>query len=253
MKRLGKNCGGYHGERIDIHHVCAASVDVARRHGWQVSALPFGGEGELMALQRHTPGARRNVYLSAGIHGDEPAGPVAVQRLMEENCWPKDVNIFLCQCLNPTGFALSRRENADGKDLNRDYKHFETAEVRAHVAWLKGLPLFDLALCLHEDWEANGFYLYELNPDALPSRARAMVDAVARGCPIDLAEVIEDRPASGGIIHPSHDPASRPQWPEAFWLLQHKTRLSYTLEAPSDFPLATRVSALVSAVRVALD
>jgi hypothetical protein len=33
----------------------------------------------------------------------------------------------------------------------------------------------------------------------------------------------------------------------------HKTRLSYTLEAPSDFPLPTRVAALVSAARAALD
>ncbi|NDE98924.1 MAG: hypothetical protein EB034_11715 [Verrucomicrobia bacterium] len=79
-----------------------------------------------------------------------------------------------------------------------------------------------------------------------------MVDAVASVCPIDLTEVIEGRPAHGGIIHPSHDPSSRPQWPEAFWLLQHKTRLSYTLEAPSDFPLPMRVDALVAAVRAAL-
>jgi hypothetical protein len=45
----------------------------------------------------------------------------------------------------------------------------------------------------------------------------------------------------------------RPQWPEAFWLLTHKTRHSYTLEAPSDFPLETRVNALVTAVRVILE
>jgi hypothetical protein len=214
--------------------------------------IPFGAGGELPTFQRHTPGACRNVYLSTGIHGDEPAGPLALQRLLEENRWPTDANLFVCACLNPTGFAPNRRENADGKDLNRDYKHFETAEVRAHVAWLKGSPQFDLAFCLHEDWEANGFYLYELNPDALPSRAQCMVDAVARECPIDFAEVIEGRPASGGIIHPSHDPESRPQWPEAFWLLQHKTRLSYTLEAPSDFPLETRVAALVAAVEAGL-
>ena len=215
--------------------------------------LPCEGAGELLALQRQTPGARRNLYLSTGIHGDEPAGPAAVQCLLEENRWPSDANLFLCPCLNPSGFALNRRESAAGKDLNRDYKHFETPEVRTHVAWLEALPRFDVAFCLHEDWEANGFYLYELNPDALPSRAQSMVEAVARKCPIDLAPVIEGRPATGGIIHPSHDPMSRPQWPEAFWLLQNKARLSYTLEAPSDFPLATRVDALVAAVRAGVE
>lgn len=253
MERLGKNLGGYHGEQIDIRQVCATTERAAQRHGWVAAGLPCGGAGELRTFHRQTPGARRTVYLSAGIHGDEPAGPLAMLRLLEEDHWPTDANLFLCPCLNPAGFALNRRENGEGKDLNRDYQHFETAEVRAHVAWLKLLPQLDLAFCLHEDWEANGFYLYELNPDGLPSKARSMVERVAPVCPIDLAEVIEGRPASGGIIHPNHDPASRPQWPEAFWLLQNRTRLSYTLEAPSDFPLTTRVAALVAAVRAGLE
>ena len=58
--------------------------------------------------------------------------------------------------------------------------------------------------------------------------------------------------AKGGIIRPNLDPHSRPQWPEAFWLLTHKTRLSYTLEAPSDFPLNVRINALVNGVNAAL-
>ena len=63
---------------------------------------------------------------------------------------------------------------------------------------------------------------------------------------------IEGREASGGIIRPRIDPVVRAQWPEAFYLIQRKTRLSYTLEAPSDFPLATRVAALVAATQAAL-
>ena len=113
-------------------------------------------------------------------------------------------------------------------------------------------PGFDLCLCLHEDWESNGFYLYELNPDGRPSLAELMIASVAELCPIDCSEVIEGRPAQNGIIRPSVDPRSRPQWPEAFYLLSHKTRLSYTLEAPSDFALPVRVAGLVGAVRAAL-
>ena len=119
--------------------------------------------------------------------------------------------------------------------------------------WLSRQPGFDLTICLHEDWESHGFYLYELNPDQRRSLAEPMMDAVAPLCPIDLSEVIEGREAHQGIIRPSLDPNSRPQWPEAFHLIQHKTRLSYTLEAPSDFPLPTRQAALVAAVRRALD
>jgi hypothetical protein len=136
--------------------------------------------------------------------------------------------------------------------LNRDYRHLETGEVAAHIRWLERQPGFDAAFCLHEDWEAHGFYLYELNRSHHPSLAAGMVEAVAAVCPLDLSPVIEGRRARGGIIQPSLDPASRPLWPEAFWLLQNKSPLVYTLEAPSDFPLPVRVRALVAAVNAAL-
>ncbi len=99
------------------------------------------------------------VYISTGIHGDEPAGPLAALQLLQEDCWPKDAALWMCPCLNPTGFPLNRRENAQGIDLNRDYRHLETAEVQAHTSWLQRQPAFDLTLCLHEDWESRGFYI----------------------------------------------------------------------------------------------
>ena len=75
---------------------------------------------------------------------------------------------------------------------------------------------------------------------------------VAQVCPIDRSEIIEGRVARDGIIRPNLDPRERPDWPEAFYLITSKTRLSYTLEAPSDFRLQTRVAALVAAVNAAL-
>ena len=174
-------------------------------------------------------------------------------RLLRENRWPSGVELWLCPCLNPAGFVHNTRGNAKGIDLNRDYLHLQTNEVRAHVDWLALQPQFDHCLCLHEDWESHGFYIYELNPDHRPSLAEPIVASVARVCPLDQSEIIEGRPAKGGIIRPDFDPASRPQWPEAFWLIQHKTRVSCTLESPSDFPLQTRVDALVAGVNAALE
>jgi hypothetical protein len=106
---------------------------------------------------------------------------------------------------------------------------------------------------LHEDWESHGFYVYEVNCDDETSLSSKMIAAVSKVCPIDLSPIIEDRPANGGIIRPDLDPAKRPQWPEAFYLITNKTRHSYTLEAPSDFPLSVRVAALVGATGVVLD
>ena len=252
MQRLGKNIGGYHGETIDIATVLRDIRDAAQSSGWHFDPISDAPELPLQAWRR-SPAPGRRIYISTGIHGDEPAGPLTVLQLLRENLWPDDAELWLCPCLNPAGFPLNRRENAQGTDLNRQYLHPEARETRAHIAWLQRQPGFHLALCLHEDWEAHGFYLYELNPDQRPSMARKAIQQVSALCPIDPSAVIEDRPADGGLIHPNIDPLSRPQWPEAFWLLQHRTRHSFTLEAPSDFPLPTRVQALVTAVRTLLE
>lgn len=252
MKRLEKNTQGYRGETIDIRSVLDDTLHAARRAGWQIEMIEANPTCRLPALHRPAAQPSATVYLSTGIHGDEPAGPLAVRQLLQDDQWPDELTFWLCPCLNPTGFPLNKRENAHGADLNRDYRHLRTDEIRAHISWLNQRPPFDLTLCLHEDWEAHGFYLYELNPDRQPSLAEDIIRRVAEVCPIDPSPEIESRPAQNGIIRPNLDPASRPEWPEAFFLIQHKTRLSYTLEAPSDFPLITRVAALVAAVRAAL-
>jgi predicted deacylase len=207
----------------------------------------------LLAFTRKVAKPEKRVYISTGIHGDEPAGPLAVLQMLQENRWPANADIWLCPCLNPTGFPLNSRENAQGLDLNRQYLDPQAEEIRAHIAWLEKQPQFDISLCLHEDWEAAGFYVYELNPDHRLSFAQPIISRVAEVCPIDMSLMIEGRPAVNGIISPVADPRARPQWPEAFYLFTNKTRLSYTMEAPSDFQLVTRVAAEVASVRAVLD
>ena len=257
MQRLGKNLGGYLGELINIAEILREVEAIAEGAGWISEIFHTSGGYNWLALRRPpltnpTHPALR-AYISAGVHGDEPAGPLAALRLLRENRWPASAEIFMCPCLNPFGFAANTRATGEGIDLNRDYLHFQAIETRVHVAWLEKRPRFDFSLCLHEDWESHGFYVYEQNPENAPPLAEAIVAGVAKVCPIDQSEIIEDRPASGGIIRPNVDLSSRPQWPEAFWLLANKTRLSCTLEAPSDYPLTTRVDALVAGVNAALE
>src|SRR5579872_4332589 len=196
MQRLGKNIGKYFGESIEIQRVIDEMEKAADAHGWQSESFLKGDGYRLIGLTRKTAGASKSVYISTGIHGDEPAGPLALLQLLQENRWPANADLWLCPCLNPTGFSKSTRENAKGIDLNRQYLQPEAEEVRAHIAWLERQPRFDVALSLHEDWEAEGFYVYELNPDNQPSFAKAVVGRVAEVCPIDMSSLIEGRPAA---------------------------------------------------------
>jgi murein peptide amidase A len=259
VQRLGRNQGRYLGETIELRALEHEIRLHALKHGWQSECFMDNGQLALHAfckrstqLQPARPNPKK-LYISAGIHGDEPAGPKAVLQLLQDNVWPNDVEVWLCPVLNPTGLALNQRENAQGIDLNRQYLSPGAEETRAHVAWLNRQPPFDVTLCLHEDWEAHGFYVYELNADNQQSLADQIVLRVSDACPIDPSPIIEGREASQGIIRPVNSPFSRLDWPEAFYLIHHKTRLSYTLEAPSDFPLDTRVSALVIGVRAVVD
>jgi len=254
VQKLGKNDGGYQGEKIDIRAVLRDIESAARQSGWAAETFWNHGEFKWIALRR-MPAVTRHpprIYISAGIHGDEPAGPLAALRLVQEDRWPENAELFLLPCLNPAAFLLNRRENADGIDLNRDYRNTKSAEIRAHIGWLECQPRFDLYLCLHEDWESHGFYLYEQNPDNKPSLAEKTIEAVKKVCPVDMSEIIEGRPARNGIIRPNTLPSDRPDWPEAFYLITHKSRQGCTLEAPSDFPLPVRVNALTAAVNAAV-
>jgi len=255
VQKLGKNLGAYYGETIDIRAVLQLIASAASARGWTAEVFHAHSGFDWLALHRPArgPGAAARIYISAGIHGDEPAGPLAALRLIQEDFWPENTEIFLLPCLNPLGFTLNQRGNPDGVDLNRDYRNPRSLEARGHIAWLERQPSFELYLCLHEDWESHGFYLYEQNPDQRPTLAESMISAVAPVCPVDQSAIIEGRAAQGGIIRPLVVPMDRPDWPEAFYQITYKSRQGYTLEAPSDFPLPVRVNALVAAVTAAVN
>jgi hypothetical protein len=225
----------------------------ARERGFRIEHFGATKAGPLIALTKRTPGPRPRIYLSAGIHGDEPAPPLALLNLIERGVLDTRAVWFVCPLLNPLGFVSHTRENADGVDLNRDYKTLRSLEIQAHSRWLQRQPNFDVTIHVHEDWEAQGFYLYELCASTDRSIARAMIDAVAPTLPIETAGVIDGFTVSEtGIIRPVSDPQLRDAWPESIYLRAHHTRLGYTLETPSSLPLAQRIAALTAAIEAAL-
>ena len=136
-QRLGKNIGRYCGDPIDLPRVLRDLDRAADAKNWTRDFVPLVVTKaplpiNFLAYRRPNENARVRVYISAGIHGDEPAGPLAALQLLQDDQWPADVAVWLCPCLNPSGILLNQRENFEGIDLNRDYRHFRSEEVRAH-------------------------------------------------------------------------------------------------------------------------
>jgi hypothetical protein len=196
----------------------------------------------------------QQIYISAGVHGDEPACPLALLELLRSDALPRDHHIVLCPVINPSGLAVNTRENAQGIDLNRDYTDFRSVEIAAHRDWIaQHIQSLDLALHLHEDWEAQGFYLYELNLENLPSRSPAILAAVEAHIPIETARSIDDSPARGGIIRAKVLPDIPAGLPEAIYFYQQFGGINHTLETPSSLALEQRIAALQAAVLAAIN
>ena len=233
---------------IDLRNAATAAGFEVHTYG-QVNDWPLYG-----FIRRSTDsGPSQQIYISCGIHGDEPAGPLALLELLQSDALPHTHDIMLCPVMNPSGLATDTRENAQGIDLNRDYTDFRSGEIVAHRDWIaQHIKTLDLALHLHEDWETQGFYLYELNLENLPSRSPAILKAVEAHIPIETARLIDDSPASGGIIRAKVLPDIPAGLPEAIYFYKQFGGINHTLETPSSVPLEKRIAALKAAVLAAI-
>jgi murein peptide amidase A len=119
------------------------------------------------------------VSLSAGVHGDEPAAPWALVALARDGLLDRRFAYRIWPCLNPTGYAAGTRGNAEGRDVNRSFSRGGTTPEARAVFTANRDRRFALAIDLHEDFEAEGCYVYEpLRPGFAPLFAPAIVQAL---------------------------------------------------------------------------
>jgi protein MpaA len=238
----------------DLWNTYPAVFDAAARAaGFRGTELTSTPAGPLMAWERPCPG-RPTVYLSAGIHGDEAAGPLALLAMMREGFFDGRFDWRICPALNPTGLAAATRENIDGTDLNRDYSICTSREIAAHKRWLASRPVPVLFISLHEDVDAAGFYLYEINLGADdPTRVESVLRAVEPWFTAEPHGVIDGHETRGpGWIFHAPEPDLPEGWPEAIHLAKAGCPLSFTLETPGSAEMARRCAAHVAAVRAIL-
>lgn len=193
------------------------------------------------------------IYLSAGIHGDEPASTEGLLKWAESH--PDEIRhlpILILPCLNPWGLSQNRRSDASGNDLNRLFhneKHATTAAVRK----LAEPYHFRAGLMLHEDYDGEGVYLYE-HRHAFPI-GESLLSAAEEWIPLDPRKKIDGRSAKNGLLRPRLSPAvfKKIGHPEAIWLHLKGCERSITFETPSEFALERRVSAHVAVIERLLE
>ena len=239
----------------DYRHLVRRWRAIARGAGLKLEE--FARQDEYPVYCLRTPGdpSKGSLYVSAGIHGDEPAAPEALA------CWAEThlaayvrtagaKPLFLLPCLNPWGLVNNQRADHKGRDLNRifDRQVSPVRELRRRLAGWR----FDLVLHLHEDYDAQGIYMYEVHV----GRARWDVDLL-RACatkdlPIESRRRIDGWRFRDGVLSKPIDLKTIPMVPEAVYLLQRHADHACTFETPSEFGLSRRVRAHVRMIQTSL-
>lgn len=193
-------------------------------------------------------GVTKNVYLCAGVHGDEPAGAWGLLEWAEDRGESlREVPALIVPCLNPWGMIYNRRHDSRDRDLNRAFHETDIPVIRA---WheLVGGAAFRIALHLHEDYDARGIYLYELTRPGLDAGEPAL-----RACeeiiPREPRAEIDGSPFENGLLRRADDiervvaEELDGGYPEAIWVFLKHAHAALTFETPSEYSLWRRVAA----------
>lgn len=200
-------------------------------------------------------GSKKRVLLSAGIHGDEPAGVETICRFLEYSLYEyfeEEWEFTFLPCLNPWGYEMNTRYNRNDLDLNRLFKNQVVPPEIAAAQSVFGFP-FDLNIELHEDIDSSGYYLFIKGDfDPFLTLAEKILDTVSSIMPINLSSEIEERNAERGIIYRLPEPEEMEWWPMSIYAVIQKVPCSLTLETSTLFSMETRVKAHTAAVEIAL-
>jgi hypothetical protein len=216
---------------------------------------PFSIRGEQYFLPRFTLAGKNSsdpirIGLFAAIHGDEPAGALAlVQFLLELAGEPETAENFLLQAYplcNPTGFEDNSRYSRRGRDLNRE---FWRASVEPEVELLENelrTRHFNGIIQLHADDTSDGIYGFVRGHTLTENLLRPALREAGKVLPRNVNATIDGFAARDGIIYDHYDgvlAAPAKIDPVPFEII---------LETPHKAPMDHQVKALVVALRTIL-
>jgi protein MpaA len=223
--------------------------------GVQFEALGgFRSEHEEYSLPRFTlrgPNSSDPIRIGifAAIHGDEPAGALAVAAFLRESAkQPELIENFLLQVYpvcNPTGFEDNTRHSRRGKDLNREFwKASSEPEVELLEHELR-TQHFSGIIQLHADDTSDGLYGFVRGHTLTENLLRPALAEAGKILPRNINATIDGFAARDGIIYTSYQGILAAP-------MQAEPPFEIIFETPHHAPMELQVAALVVAVRTIL-
>lgn len=235
----------------DVEKLLSCWEQLREKYGMHREELGTAGGFPVFALlnEKATKENDGGLYVSTGVHGDECAPPWALLKWMESSpAILTDVPLVVIPCFNPVGLIENTRRDGEDIDLNRNFQNKDLPLIAAWQKFLDGRK-FDMALNLHEDYDATGIYLYEVADDGSPGDS--FLSACQDLIPRETAESVDGSEFDNGLLR--HDPDEEDLEriveedlgggvPEALYLYLNYTRNSFTFETPSELDLDRRIA-----------
>ncbi len=242
--------------RIRDYHEIAQRLEALPRREWQVERVGRVWNYPFYRVRRQIDRRAPTILLTAGIHGEEPGGVEGALRWLEGGEWAKwRVNWFVLPCINPYGWERNQRRNAQGRDINRQFRNPAPCPEARLVTRLVNGHRFLFVFDHHEDVDSPGYYMYELRAGP-PFIGERVVAAVGNVIPINCDKVIDGNRATGpGLIRREANVSrlrQRRRWPMAYHLFLNGCRHILGSETPVHVPLHQRARAHNVALRTAL-
>lgn len=231
----------------NYRHLVARWKSLARRAGLRLRPLATADGFPLFYIETRAAAHAEPAYLSAGVHGDESGATEGLLAWAEsESARLRDLPLLIFPCLNPWGLCANVRVDAQGFDLNRSF-HLAHPVVDA-VRTVVGTRRLRISVHLHEDYDGEGVYLYELARRA--PWGEAIIEAARPWIGPDMRTKIDISRARAGIVRRrvNRQTFAKMGYPEAIWLYFEHTDHSLTIETPSEFALERRIGAHVAAL-----
>ncbi|EEF63215.1 succinylglutamate desuccinylase/aspartoacylase domain-containing protein [Pedosphaera parvula] len=198
--------------RRSIHHLLEP---LFQHKSIEVNFLPtFEVKGEPYSIPRFVfrgPNSHDPIRLGifAAIHGDEPAGTLALIRFLLDLAEAPELaqNYVICAypICNPTGFEDNTRHSRRGLDLNREFwKSSVEAEVQHLEHELRSLH-FNGIIQLHADDTSDGIYGFVRGCTLTRNLLRPALIEAGKVLPRNCHPLIDGFAAQDSIIYGSYD------------------------------------------------
>ena len=217
------------------------------------------------------------ILLSAGIHGEEPAGVYALLDFLKRGIsrYRYHFSFLILPCLNPYGFTRGVRFASGVSDLNRSFDRSGVPEAAAVKELLGRFPgPYLLAIDLHETDTCMprgekpsvenipaGFYMYETTPTGQPVLGPAILQEIRKaGHPVSRRRTVYGAGCRSGLI--ASTPPESPDYPDLpefngtldwYLLKSGYTDHFIATETPTAWPLKRRIAVQKKALLLALD